>query len=54
MAPVPVLGPVSRLIGYVLFVAWCTLVAVALSATGVLRLGRLAGRLTSREPTVSP
>jgi hypothetical protein len=38
------------LIGYLLFLVWCTAVAVALTVAGLVRLGRLAGRLGGWEP----
>lgn len=54
MAPVNDVGPVSRLIGYLLFLGWCTAVAVALTTVGLFRLGRLAGRLGGWEPAATP
>ncbi len=42
MAPVQVVGPIARLIGYALFVVWCALVGLAISAVGLLRVGRFA------------
>jgi hypothetical protein len=45
MAPVNEVGPVSRLIGHLLFLLWCTAVAVVLSVVGLVRVGMLAGRL---------
>ena len=50
MAPAPVVGLISRLIGYLLFLVWCAGVAAALSAVGLFRLGRLATRLGGRDP----
>jgi hypothetical protein len=50
MAPANLVAPVFRLIGYLLFLVWCTAVAVALTVAGLVRLGRLAGRLGGWEP----
>lgn len=48
MAPAGVLGPILRVIGYTAFLVWCVLVACALSALSLVRLGRLAGRSAFR------
>ena len=50
MAPVRTVGPVSRLLGYLVFLAWCVAVGAAIAAVGLFRVGWLAGRLGRREP----
>jgi hypothetical protein len=42
MAPAAAAAPIGRLVGNVVFVLWCMVVAVALSALSLVHLGRLA------------
>jgi len=48
MGPVRLLAPILRAIGYTAFLAWCLVVALALSVVSLLRLGRLAGSYNPR------
>ncbi|HEX6106530.1 MAG TPA: hypothetical protein VFZ26_13170 [Gemmatimonadales bacterium] len=50
MAPDRVVGPIVRLIGYALFLVWCAVVAVAISAVSLARIGWMATGL-ARAPT---
>ena len=42
MAPAPAVALIGRLVGNLLFVLWCMVVAVALSALSLVHLWRLA------------
>jgi hypothetical protein len=53
MTPVPLVGGLSRLLGYMVFLVWCAAMIVALAVVGLLRIGRLAGQLGAREPAAS-
>ena len=49
MAPVPAIGLLARLLGYVLFVVWCAVVMVAAGVVSLVRLARLATLWRGRE-----
>ena len=50
MAPVSVIGPLARLLGYLVFAVWCAIVVIAAGVVTLFRLARLATLWRGRDP----